>query len=55
MKAVEYLDNLPEDQKPYHRTELANSLTALGTAYARVEMYAESKAAHERVQKMQAE
>ncbi len=55
VKAVEFLDNMPEDQKPYHRTELANSLTALGTAYARVEMYAESKAAHERVQKMSAE
>ena len=55
VKSVEFLDNLPEDQKPYHRTNLANALTALGTAYARVEMYDESKAAHKRVQDLSAE
>ena len=55
VKAVEFLDNLPEDQKPYHRANLGNALTALGTAYARVEMYDESKAAHKRVQELSAE
>lgn len=55
VKAVDFLDNLPEAEKPYHRTNLASALTALGTAYARVEMYDESKAAHKRVQEMSAE
>jgi len=55
VKSVEFLDNLPEEQKPYHRANLAGALNALGTAYARVEMYDESKAAHKRVQDLSAE
>lgn len=55
VKAVEFLDNLPEDQKPYHRANLGNSLSALATAYARVEMYDESKAAKKRFDQLSAE
>lgn len=48
-KAVEYIDKLPEGQeKEMQRPNLGNALQALSTAYARVERYAESKAARER-------
>ena len=55
VKAVEFLDNLPADQKPYHRANLGSALSALATAYARVEMYEESKAANQRVMELSAE
>ena len=48
-KAVEYIDNLPEGpEKQMQRPNLGNALQALGTAYARVERFNESKAAHDR-------
>ena len=55
VKAVEYLDALPEAEKPYHRGNLGSALDALSTAYARVEMYQESTAAKNRVKELQAE
>ena len=52
-KAVEYIDNLPEGQeKQMQRPNLANALQALSTAYARVERYDESKAAHQRFESL---
>ena len=47
-KAVEYIDKLPEGQEKMQRANLGNALQALGTAYARVERFDESKAARER-------
>ena len=52
-KAVEYIDNLPEGQeKLMQRPNLGNALQALSTAYARVERYDDSKAAHQRFEKL---
>ena len=55
VKAVEYLDALPAEEKPYHRESLANALTGLAEAYARIEMYAESKAAKDRINELSKE
>jgi Tfp pilus assembly protein PilF len=52
-KSVEFIDNMPEGQdKQMQRPNLANALSALSTAYARVERYNESKAAHERYESL---
>lgn len=55
-KAVEYIDNLPEGQeKQMQRPNLGNALQALSTAYARVERYEDSKAAHQRFESLLAQ
>lgn len=55
-KAVEYIDNLPEGQeKQMQRPNLGNALQALSTAYARVERYDDSKAAHQRFEALLAQ
>lgn len=55
-KAVEYIDKLPEGQeKQMQRPNLGNALQALSTAYARVERYDDSKAAHQRFEALLAE
>ena len=52
-KAVQYIDNLPEGQeKQAQRPNLGSALSALSTAYARVERYEESKAAHQRFESL---
>ena len=52
-KSVQYIDNLPEGQeKQMQRPNLANALQALSTAYARVERYDDSKAAHQRFESL---
>ena len=53
-QAVAYIDNLPEGQeKQMQRANLGNALQALSTAYARVERYEDSKAAHQRLETLQ--
>ncbi len=47
-KSVNFIDNMPEQEKALQRPNLAQALSALSTAYARVERYEDSKAAHER-------
>lgn len=55
-KAVQYIDNLPEGQeKQMQRPNLGNALQALSTAYARVERYDDSKAAHQRFESLLAQ
>ena len=52
-KSVQYIDNLPDGQeKQMQRPNLANALQALSTAYARVERYDDSKAAHQRFESL---
>lgn len=52
-KSVQYIDNITNaDEQAAQKPNLANALNALGTAYARVEMYDESKAAKARVQSL---
>ncbi len=55
VKAVEFLDALPEAEKPYHRHNLGEALEGLANAYARVEMYTESTAAKNRLKELTTE
>lgn len=52
-KAVKFIDEMPEgDAKNMQRVNLGNALSALSTAYARVERYDESKAARLRFEEL---
>lgn len=52
-KSVQFIDNMPAGEaKDMQRANLGQALMALGTAYARVERYDDSKAAHARVQEL---
>ena len=52
-KSVQYIDNIQNaDEQAVQKPNLVNALKALGTAYARVEMYEESKVANSRLQSL---